>query len=177
MPSRLATVPLRLMYTIVAGTNREGSNTLKVAKEYQAFLKEEGIEASIFSLQEINMLHRDDDFMALEAEYLLSTQKFIFILPEYNGAFPGIFKLMIDMSDVKECWYGKKALLTGVATGRSGNLRGLDAMTNMCHYIKMHVLPNKCPISSIHEELENDRFTKEQTIETIKQQIKEFISF
>ncbi len=165
------------MYTIIAGTNREGSNTLKVAKEYQSFFKEKNIDATIFSLKEITMLQRDEAFITLERKYLIPTEKFVFILPEYNGAFPGVFKLMIDMSDIKEVWHGKKVMLTGVASGRSGNLRGLDAMTNMCNYIKMHVLPNKLPISSIHEELLQDRFVKNQTIETIKQQIKEFISF
>lgn len=165
------------MYTIIAGTNIEGSNSLKVAKEYQNFLREECVASVVFSLQELQSLHRDEEFIALETKYILPAQKFIFILPEYNGAFPGVFKLMIDISDVKACWYNKKVLLTGVATGRAGNLRGLDAMTNMCHYIKMHVLPNKIPLSAIHEELENDRFKKEQTIETVKLQIKEFISF
>ncbi len=165
------------MYTIIAGTNREGSNTLKVAKEYQAFFKEEGVEANLFSLQEINMLHRNDDFETLEAKYLIPTQKFIFILPEYNGAFPGIFKLMIDMSDIKPCWNNKKVMLTGLASGRAGNLRGLDTMSNMCHYIKMDVLHTKLPLSSINNELENDRFSNEQTIEVVKQQIKDFISF
>lgn len=165
------------MYTIIAGTNREGSNTLLVAKAYQKYFESAEIEASLFSLEELDMLHRNDDFMALETEYLLSAKKFIFILPEYNGAFPGIFKLMMDMSDVKECWYGKKVMLTGLATGRAGNLRGLDAMSNMCNYVKMNVLPNKVPLSSIHEELENGQFVHEKTIDTIKQQIKEFISF
>jgi hypothetical protein len=34
------------MYLIISGTNRVGSNTLKVAKEYQRILKEKHIDAA-----------------------------------------------------------------------------------------------------------------------------------
>jgi NAD(P)H-dependent FMN reductase len=165
------------MYTIIAGTNREGSNTLKVAKEYQNYFKSEGVEAQLFSLKEITMLHRDEAFEKLEAKYITPTTKFIFVMPEYNGVFPGIFKLMIDMTEIKPSWNDKKVMLVGLASGRAGNLRGLDAMTNMCNYMKMQVLPNKIPLSGINNELKGDVFIQEGTIQAIKQQIQEFISF
>jgi NAD(P)H-dependent FMN reductase len=165
------------MITIMAGTNREGSNTLKVAKEYQRFFEKEEVETTLFSLEKIDMLKRNADFISLEETYLKPAEKFVFVLPEYNGAFPGIFKLMIDMSEIASCWPDKKVMLVGLATGRAGNLRGLDIMTNICNYIKMEVLPNKIPLSSISSELENNQFIKEDTIEAIQNQIKQFISF
>ena len=98
-------------------------------------------------------------------------------MPEYNGSFPGILKLLIDISDVRQCWNFKKIMLVGVANGRAGNLRGLDMMTNMCHYMKMNVYHDKLPISSVTNELENDLFKSENTINTIKNQIEGFIAF
>lgn len=166
------------MYTIIAGTNRDDSNTLRVAQEYQSFLQEEGIAAKIFSLKKLKSLHRDDEFISLENEFLRPAKKYIFIVPEYNGAFPGVLKLMIDLTDLKNVWYGKKVLFTGIATGRSGNLRGLDALSNISNYIKMQVLPNKIPLSVIHQELdETGKFHKPETVQTIREQIKEFIDF
>ena len=53
------------MYTIIAATNRAGSNTLKVAKQYQLLLKEKGIDAGILSLAEVNVLTRDADFIKI----------------------------------------------------------------------------------------------------------------
>ena len=98
-------------------------------------------------------------------------------MPEYNGSFPGVFKLMMDISDLSTCWNFKKVMLVGVANGRAGNLRGIDIMTNMCNYMKMHVFYNKLPISAVSSEIENDVFIKEQTIQTIKTQIEGFIKF
>lgn len=165
------------MYTIISGTNRPGSNTLKVAKEYQKFFKEFGVDANLFSLEDLNSLYKDSFFCKLEKELLIPTQKFIFIMPEYNGSFPGIFKLMIDNSDIKQCWHTKKVMLVGIADGRAGNLRGLDVVTNMCHYMKMSVYFDKLPISRINSELKDDMFSNEMTIQVIKNQIKGFIQY
>jgi chromate reductase len=165
------------MYTIISATNRNGSNTLKVSKQYQTFFKEQGIDAKLLSLEDFNSFHRDEKFNQLESEFLAPASKFIFIMPEYNGSFPGVFKLMMDISDLSVCWNFKKVMLVGVANGRAGNLRGIDIMTNMCNYMKMHVFFNKFPISSVSSEIENDVFIKEQTIQTIKSQIEGFINF
>ncbi len=165
------------MYTIISATNRAGSNSLKVSKQYQTFFKEQGVEAQLLSLEDLNSLRRDDDFNALESTYLIPATKFIFVMPEYNGSFPGIFKLLMDISDIQNCWYHKKVMLVGVANGRAGNLRGIDNMTNMCHYMKMNVFFNKLPLSSISAELADDVFSREATINSIKAQIEGFINF
>lgn len=165
------------MYTIISATNRKGSNTLKVSKEYQQYFSEEGIQVRIYSLEDFHSMFKDAAFERLEEELLIPTQKFVFIMPEYNGSFPGIFKLMMDISDITRCWFHKKVMLVGVANGRAGNLRGLDNMTNMCHYMKMNVLPNKLPISSISNELKDERFYQEATLNAVRNQIRQFIEF
>ncbi|MBP6455901.1 MAG: NAD(P)H-dependent oxidoreductase [Chitinophagaceae bacterium] len=165
------------MYTIISGTNREGSNTLKVSKILQQKLKDINIEAPVFSLQEIDMLKRNEKFEQLEAQYLTPTQKFIFVIPEYNGSFPGVFKLMIDMSQIEKSWHHKKVLLFGVSSGRAGNLRGLDVLTNMCNYMKMHVYHQKMPISLINNELIDDEFVNNFTNETIEAILKNFTTY
>ena len=58
------------MYTIISATNRIGSNTLKVSKQYQAFFKEQGIDAKLLSLEDFNSFYRDENFNQLEAEFL-----------------------------------------------------------------------------------------------------------
>src|SRR5664279_264802 len=137
------------MYTIISGTNRIGSQTEKVAAEYKRILREKNIDAGILSLINLDVLERTAGFIKIENEILIATQKFIFILPEYNGTFPGVLKAMIDNSDIKKVWYHKKALLTGVSTGRAGNLRGMDHLSASLNYRKMNVHHNKLPISHI----------------------------
>jgi chromate reductase len=165
------------MYTIIAATNRVGSNTLKVAKEYQRLFADLGVDANLYSMEQFTSLHRDEQFNDIERDLLIPTKKFVFIMPEYNGSFPGIFKLMMDISDITKCWYHKKVMLVGVANGRAGNLRGIDNMTNMCHYMKMNVFHQKLPISSVSNELVDDRLVNENTIKAVQSQIESFINY
>lgn len=165
------------MYMIISGTNRIGSHTEKVAKEYQRILSKKNIEAKIFSLLDFDVLHRSPEFLKIETEILIPTQKFIFIIPEYNGSYPGVLKTMIDNSDIKKVWYFKKALLTGVATGRAGNLRGMDHLADTLHYLKMNVHYNKLPISLIDKMLDKNGRLNEETSKVVNDQVDEFISF
>ena len=99
------------------------------------------------------------------------------MIPEYNGGIPGIFKLMMDASDITRCWWGKKACLTGVAAGRSGNLRGLDTLTNYLNYLKVDVLKNKIPVSRVHTLIEDNKLIDQETIAILQSQLDEFLDF
>ncbi len=165
------------MYTIISGTNRIESHTEKVAAEYRRILNEKNIDSTIFSLKNVDVLHRNKDFQNIENEILFPSQKFIFIIPEYNGTFPGVLKAMIDTSEIKKAWYGKKALLTGVSTGRAGNLRGMDHLSACLHYMKMNVHYNKLPISVIDKVIDKNGRLNEATLKSIDEQLNEFILF
>lgn len=165
-------------YTIVSGTNRPGSNTEKVARHYQQVLKSKGVTPQFITLEAWKYIDRTPEFIQLETDILTPTDKFIIISPEYNGSIPGVLKLMFDNSDYKKVWWGKKALLTGVATGRGGNLRGLEHLTSILHYLKVVVHPNKLPISSVDKLLNGAGTIHDPgTLKAIDAQIDEFIQF
>lgn len=165
------------MYTIISGTNRVGSHTEKVAGEYQRILKDKNIDAKIFSLKGVNTLHRSDEIIKAENEILIPTQKFIFIIPEYNGSYPGALKAFIDNSDIRKVWNYKKGLLTGVATGRAGNLRGMDHLSDTLHFMKMNVFYNKLPISVVDKVMDENGHFNDETMKDINRQLDEFILF
>ena len=166
------------MITIVSGTNRMGSNTLKVAKEYQRLLNEKGVKAGLFSLEGVNVMTRDKDFAKIENDIIISTSSFIFIIPEYNGSFPGVLKLLFDNSRSHEIWFNKQALITGNATGRAGNLRGMDHLADILNYMKITVHPNKLPLSQVNKLMNSEgRFIDTITLDAINNQLDEFIKW
>ncbi|MEO5889708.1 MAG: NADPH-dependent FMN reductase [Ferruginibacter sp.] len=166
------------MYLIISGTNRVGSNTLKVAKEYERNLKQRSIDSVLLSLEGLNLLTRDANFEKLENELIIPTNNFIFISPEYNGSFPGALKLLFDTAKSHSLWWHKKALLTGVSTGRAGNLRGMDHLASVLNYLKVMVHHNRLPISSVDKLMDADgHFKDEHTIKAIDQQLDEFIKW
>ena len=166
------------MTTIISGTNRIGSNTLKVAKEYQRILNKKGVETTLLSLEQINLMTRDADFERIEQEVIIPTNTFIFIVPEYNGSFPGVLKLLFDHSISHKIWFDKQALITGNATGRAGNLRGMDHLADILNYMKITVHPNKLPISQVNKLMDAEgHFTDELTLQAINTQLDEFLKW
>lgn len=166
------------MITVIAGTNRPDSKTLLVASRYYEWLKEQSIDAHLLSLEHRQVWERGPSMLALEKEFLIPAQKFIFIMPEYNASFPGILKLMIDNSDIKKCWWYKKAALVGISDGRAGNLRGLEHMTAILHYMKVNVLYNKLVLSRINEEIDSTgQVLKPETEDLMHIQLNELLKF
>lgn len=164
------------MVTIISGTNRKYSNTFKIASEYQLILREKGIDGGLLSLEDLDLLHYGSFFESIENGIIIPTTHFIIISPEYNGSFPGILKLLFDNSRTQDIWFHKKALLTGVASGRAGNLRGMDHLADVLNYLKITVHPNKLPISSVNNLIGSDgKITDENTLKTIHRQLDEFI--
>lgn len=166
------------MITIISGTNRKGNSTKKVALAYKKILAEKKVDAKLLALDEVDVYERNEAFEKMENEYLKKADKFIFIMPEYNGSFPGVLKLMIDNSDVANVWHNKKALLTGVSSGRAGNLRGMEHLTGSLLHLKMTVHPNRLPISSVHTLIDDaGAIINADVIKTIQIQIEEFLNF
>ena len=173
------------MITIISSTNRPGSSTLKVAKFYQEQLQLRGIEAGILSLSDLpaNLIRTDlygkrsQEFEVIQ-DMVTKTDKFIFIIPEYNGSFPGVLKVFIDACDFPQSFYNKKAALVGISSGKYGNVRGIDHFTGVCHYMHINVMSLKLHISSIHKELDaDDQIIKADTLKYVGEQLDKFVEF
>ncbi|MEO5648274.1 MAG: NAD(P)H-dependent oxidoreductase [Chitinophagaceae bacterium] len=165
-------------YTIISGTGRQDSHTFKVSELYLELLSEKGINANLFSLHQYKTIERTPEFLLAQTKLLIPAEKFIIISPEYNGSYPGVLKSMIDISDTRNVWNGKKVLLTGVSSGRAGNLRGMDHLTGVLNYMKCIVHPNKLPISVIDKLTDSSgKINDVETLLAIDLQLVEFISF
>ena len=173
------------MITIISGTNRPQSNTLKVAIYYQKTLMEKGLDTALFSLEDLpgsliaSDLYgkRSNEFESIQ-QMVSQTTKFLFIIPEYNGSFPGVLKTFIDACDFPDSFYDKKAALVGVSSGKYGNIRGVDHFGGVCSYLHLNVLPLRIHIALVKSELnENGDLHKEDTLKFTHQQMDKFIAF
>lgn len=171
--------------TVISATHRLDSNTEKVAKYYISELTNKGINVDLLSLKNLpeSFLHSDlfgkrsVDFQKLIDLHIESQQKFIFVLPEYNGSFAGILKVFLDAIPPKT-WWDKKACLVGVSTGRAGNLRGMEHLTNILNYLKINVYHNKLPISKVDTLMDvNGLINDAETQRVISLQVDGFLKF
>jgi chromate reductase len=171
--------------TIISATNRENSYTEKVANYYKSKLESLGKDVRLLSLKklhevvdlnEIYSKTKSEAFNGMVKEFIIEADAFVFIVPEYNGSFPGILKVFIDALPPSN-WHEKRVCLTGVSTGRAGNLRGLEHLTGILHYLKLHVYHNRLPISSIDKIFPNGENMPEETAKAIEKQLEGFFKF
>lgn len=178
------------MITIISGTNRPNSRTALVSERYASILKDKGVEHKLLKLTDLpsSLLHpqmyKEDgvskEVLDIQEQYIIGIDKFMVIIPEYNGGFPGVFKLFVDAmcaSKYKANFHGKKISLTGVSAGRAGNLRGMESLTGIFNYLGATILPQKLPLSSIEGFVENDQLIADKIDSTIINQIENFLQF
>lgn len=165
------------MITIIAGTNRENSETYNVSMYYAHLLKLRGEAVQILDLSTLpkdflfSALYGKTtaEFDAITEKYLFSVDKLVIVSPEYNGSYPGILKSFIDGWNPKKT-PGKWVALVGVASGKQGNARGMDDLTNVLNYLQMNVVPVKPPISQIWRMFNEDKHIVDEGINNLLNQ-------
>lgn len=180
------------MITVFSCTNRPNSNSEIVARFIFEQLQKKSTETvQFYALKDLptDFLHsamydgkkQSEALMKIQDQYLIPADKFYFVSPEYNGGIPGIFKLFIDACSVRKYNEsfkgGKKAALVGVSSGRSGNLRGMEYMTGFLNYLGIQVFPNKLPISSIENIINNGIISDANTFNVLEEHLTNFLDF
>ncbi len=174
------------MISIISGTNRKSSNSLIFSNTIQDIIQQKNSESRVLNLLDLphNFTFENEVFGFEDAlvndvadHYISEADKFIFVIPEYNGSFPGVLKAFLDAfmpSRIK----GKKALIFGISSGRSGNIRGLDHFTGVLNYLEVQVQPTKLAFNNCHQlvNLESKRVNDSATIELIDAELTKFLS-
>ena len=174
------------MITIISGTNRPNSNARLISSIYAELLQQRAITHQILDLMEVpadfitTALYgnsgKNPAFNKL-ISMIENSDKFIFIVPEYNGSFPGILKTFIDGLSYPNSFRNKKAALVGISTGTQGGALALSHLTDVLNYMGMHVLAAKPRLMHIHKNMEAGRFTNNLYLDLLHQQLEQFITF
>jgi chromate reductase len=173
------------LVTVICGTDREDSNSLRVANLCAGLIRNEGAEARVLNLRDVRPEwlaqsaygQNVAEFEAISDRFIRPVTRMVIVVPEYNGSFPGILKYMIDAGNYGD-WAGKKVALVGLATGRGGNLRGVDHLTGIFHYLRSEVLSTKVYLSQVGQKLSPDGSLNDpQSMTELGAQAKNLLNF
>jgi chromate reductase len=143
---------------IIVGTNRPNSMSRKIAEYYQGILQQ--LHAPSIILDLVNL---PDDF-TVSALYgnsgkneafnnlkslLEQTDKFVFIVPEYNGSYPGVLKAFIDGLPYPNSFSNKKAALVGLSSNMQGAAIALSHLNDVFSYLGMNTLALRVKLAQI----------------------------
>lgn len=181
-----------MMITVIQATNRPDSNSEFISRHVAELLKRHyqgstGLLSMVELTQDVlsgvgyEASSLTESLINIQDQRMVPADKFIWILPEYNGSFPGILKLFIDAISVrkyKETFAQKKSLLIGIATGRSGNIRGMDHLSGILMHMNSIVYPRLLPVSRITDLMDDKgNIMHAPTLKTLEEHVKGFLTF
>jgi NAD(P)H-dependent FMN reductase len=173
------------MIVIIAGTNRPGSNTRKVATHVHAHYHSLGVKTHLLDLTE---LPPEIFSSASYAEKPVAFEKFtgpilaadglVIVTPEYNGGMPGVLKYFIDMLPFPESFEQRPVCFVGLAAGVWGALRPVEQLQAIFSYRNAYIYPERVFMPGIGKLLnEAGQFTSPDLEKRLGKQAEGFIGF
>ena len=171
---------------IIVGTNRPNSMSRKIAEYYQEVLSQHQAPSIILDL--INLPNdftvsalyensgKNEDFNNLKS-LLDQTDKFVFIVPEYNGSYPGVLKAFIDGLPYPNSFSNKKAALVGLSSNPQGATIALSHLNDVFSYLGMNTLALRVKLGQIKSNYKDKIFSNTLYKELIEIQAGQIIHF
>jgi NAD(P)H-dependent FMN reductase len=156
---------------ILSATDRPNSNALKVARYADQFLAKKA-STKVFSLKDFPIqdvvggrYHNRPESVKDFTDEFLEADGFVFVIPEYNGGFPGVLKLFYDYLPFPEAFSKAPVCLIGEAAGAFGALRPVEQFSQLLIYRQAHIFPERMFIQRV-----NDSFDEEEGLTSEKMQ-------
>jgi NAD(P)H-dependent FMN reductase len=141
---------------IISGTNRPGSNALKVARVLEKHYHAQSTAVEILSLADLPHEVFDGEAYAVKPPGMIEIQSRVLaaaglhiVTPEYNGSFPGVLKYFIDMLKFPESFEKKPVAFTGEAAGIWGGLRSVEQLQMIFGYRNAYLFPERVFIPGV----------------------------
>jgi len=153
---------------------------------YNQILRTHGCETTLLDL---SLLPFDFAFSALYDNYgkneafnyyvnvMLESKKYVFVVPEYNGSFPGALKTFIDGLEYPNTFRNKKGALVGISSGGHGASLTLSHLTDILNFCGLNLLAYKPRLDRIEHNFENGMITNTKYVEMLEKQAKMLLAF
>lgn len=174
------------MITIIVGTNRKDSVSQQVAFQYAETLNEKGVESTVLNLGELptdyiysalyENVGKNEQFNKIRT-LMNQSLKFVFVIPEYNGSFPGVLKAFIDGLDRSKAFNDKKCALVGISSGDQGAGLALSHFNDILNYCGTNVLAYRIRLANIGDIMTDNKISDQLYLSKIHKQAIKLIEF
>lgn len=174
------------MITLISGTNRPESNSRAIVDLYASMLEKRNIAYQILDLADLpedftcSALYanagKNKQFNELSS-MIAGSEKFVFVVPEYNSSFPGVLKAFIDGLEYPNTFRDKKGALLGISSGMQGSGLALSHLTDILNYLGMHTMAMKPKFAHIENNFDGKQMTNKLYEELLEQHVEQFLNF
>lgn len=171
---------------ILSSTDRPGSNARKVSEYVEGVLSQHAdIEVKIFSLEDYPMSDivggkygKDIESVSEFNSEFLDADGLLFVIPEYNGGFPGVLKVFYDYLSFPEALRRQPVSLIGEAAGAFGAMRPVEQFAQLLSYRRAHIFPDRMYIQRVNDSFDQESGLKNEKLQKIfLTQLNDFTDF
>ncbi|MFM7701536.1 MAG: NADPH-dependent FMN reductase [Bacteroidota bacterium] len=155
---------------VVSTTSRVDSTTAQIVAHYRDMLERNyGCSSELLDLKELPLdflnavLYQKDRNSHPEWAHWQSkvnaADKFVFVIPEYNGSFPGILKCFVDSLQFPQSLRGKKASMIGISDGTQGAALAMSHFGDVLNYAGVTTLALRPRFIEVNKHWDGQRFS------------------
>jgi len=158
----------------------------QIAEYYQNLLEQMQVSSVVLDLVQLPhdftvsaLYHnsgKNEAFNSLK-DLLENAEKFVFIVPEYNGSYPGVLKAFIDGLPYPNSFSNKKAALVGLSSNMHGASLALSHLNDVFSYLGMTTLALRVKLGEIRAHFADQIFSKPLYKELLEIQADQIINF
>lgn len=147
-PTNHENQPLPIKIGIILGSTRNGRSSDKIAKRVKEIAKNTNtVTAELIDLKSMNIPWLNDTTapsmrkkitnrsVQRWSKLIANFDAFIFVVPEYNGGYPGVLKNALDQLYTE--WNGKPAGFIGYSGGPTGGKSAVNQLKTVTQVLQM----------------------------------------
>lgn len=169
---------------ILSSTDRPGSNAFKVSSFVKEYIENDS-DAKLFSLRDFpfedvvgGKYGKEIESVKAFNNAFLDADGFIFVVPEYNGGFPGVLKFFLDYLPFPDAMYKKPVSFIGEADGSFGALRPVEHLQQILAYRKALIYTERMFIKGVNDNFDRETGIKSEFLQgLLDDQLDGFIEF
>ncbi|MFM7496737.1 MAG: NADPH-dependent FMN reductase [Bacteroidota bacterium] len=172
---------------LVCATSRRDSTSMKVLRCYEQILQQRhGVLTEVFDLAQLpadfltavlyqssRSSHPQWQVWQQKLDYL---EHFVFVIPEYNGSYPGILKAFVDAMAYPRSLQGKKTSMVGLSDGTQGAALAMAHFADVLNYAGALTLPLRPRLIQINRYMEGENLVHEPYQRLLEQHADAFIA-
>ncbi|HBZ36961.1 MAG TPA: NADPH-dependent oxidoreductase, partial [Balneola sp.] len=147
--------------SIISSTDRPNSWSLKLSNYISRLYAERNVKAKVVSLEDFPLADvvggkygKEITSIKKFREPILEADGIIFVIPEYNGGFPGILKMFIDYLPFPGAFEKMPMAFVGEASGAFGALRPVEQFQMIANYRNALQFPERVFIPRVSKEFD-----------------------
>lgn len=169
---------------VVCGTNRDGALSRLLAIEAAETYSKRGHQVDLLDMAELpaeallpNAYKDQADSVKALVDRFLVADGVVFVIPEYNGSYPGVVKLFVDMLPYPAGFDSRPCAFIGIAAGQFKSLRAVEHFQQVAGYRNAYIYPRRIFIGDSFKQFVDGRLSDDELTLRLDEQAEGFIDF